>query len=196
VTMDGKQREQKHKGKAMNMQTMKTKEQKVSIQTRDEYIRTKTYNDVLGCRLPQLSALRKGFLSCKRISQQLAPLSPSDLRLLFVGEVYIDVNRLIDCLVFEGYSARSVITKKAFGEVLKSLTRDQLRQFLLFTTNDDVLSFQREERITIRRVPRSDNVPAARTCFRILDVPDYASVAILKKKLLISIKHNTGYGFI
>ena len=47
-----------------------------------------------------------------------------------------------------------------------------------------------------RHGPDTENVPTSHTCSNILMLPEYSSKDKLRKKLLIALEHNQGFGLI
>ncbi len=83
--------------------------------------------------------------------------------------------------------------------VLQELSERDLALFLRFVTSCErppSLGFSSlQPPFTVQRVDCSDNsrLPTASTCFNILKLPTYSTQAILKEKLLTSIRSGAGF---
>jgi ubiquitin-protein ligase E3 C len=49
------------------------------------------------------------------------------------------------------------------------------------------------QRFTIQQVPDTSRLPMASTCFNILKLPPYESVALLRERLLLAIRAKAGF---
>jgi ubiquitin-protein ligase E3 A len=82
--------------------------------------------------------------------------------------------------------------------VLGELSLYQQRRFLFFVTATDRIPVGGLSmiRLTIQPSHQDANaLPAAHTCFSILDLPaSYSSPALLKERLLTALQHSQGFG--
>ncbi|KAG2493890.1 hypothetical protein HYH03_007827 [Edaphochlamys debaryana] len=120
-----------------------------------------------------------------------------ELELLVCGLPHLDFGALQANARYEGgYHARHP-TVLAFWQVLSELDLDAKRRLLAFSTGCDrapvaglgalVFTLQRSG-------PDTDRLPTAHTCFNTLMLPEYASRAKLKAKLLLAIDNAQGFG--
>ena len=84
-----------------------------------------------------------------------------------------------------------------FWNVLESLTPEQQRKFLMFTTSTErspLLGFAYlEPKFCIGRGDDETRLPTARSCLNLLKLPRYPSIEVLRQKLLYAIESNAGF---
>ena len=70
--------------------------------------------------------------------------------------------------------------------------------FLRFATGTDrtPVGGLMDVKLTIQRTGDPTKLPVSHTCFNILGLPDYPSKEEMRKKLLIAIENNEGFGLI
>lgn len=86
---------------------------------------------------------------------------------------------------------------KHFWSIVHSLSAGQKRQLLHFVTGSASVPVKGLSEVKLVIANGGSDVrmlPSSRTCFSTLMLPLYKSEAELRKKLLISIEHNTGFG--
>mmetsp|Transcript_6189 Transcript_6189/g.9333 ORF Transcript_6189/g.9333 Transcript_6189/m.9333 type:complete len:1082 (-) Transcript_6189:109-3354(-) len=85
-----------------------------------------------------------------------------------------------------------------FWETLGTLSVIDQRRFLFFVSASDRVPIGgiKNMRLTIQPTSQGANaLPAAHTCFNILDLPvSYTSVAELRERLLLALEHSQGFG--
>ncbi|KAJ2400743.1 hypothetical protein GGI23_001842 [Coemansia sp. RSA 2559] len=153
---------------------------------------------------PQIDAIRRGFASvCDGIVPRMlgaadlvAMLSPSASA--GAGDA-IDVAQLERHATYEdGYYAdhRAV---RCFWRIVRALSPERRRRLLAFVTASERVPFGGYARLTFvvqRHGPDSDHLPAAITCFGRLLLPQYASEAKMRAKLLMAIENSSGFGLL
>ncbi|KAJ8603153.1 hypothetical protein CTAYLR_004577 [Chrysophaeum taylorii] len=110
----------------------------------------------------------------------------------------LDVDDLIKHTRYEGFNGITdsrVVSR--FWAVVRSLSRADRASLLKFATSCErppPLGFGAlEPPFTIRKVSDPDRLPTAATCFNTLKLPAYPTQAILKTKLLTSIRAQAGF---
>lgn len=86
---------------------------------------------------------------------------------------------------------------KAFWETVHAMTPEQRRNLLRFSTGcvrAPIMGLGSMPFIIQRSGPDTDRLPAAHTCFNILDLPEYSSKEKLREKLLVAISNAEGFG--
>ena len=86
-----------------------------------------------------------------------------------------------------------------FWEVVAEMAHEQKAKLFSFTcgssrlSGDGFQSLQPPFRVEVRGEP--EQLPTSHTCFNELDLPPYASKAVLASKLHIAIESGAGFGF-
>lgn len=173
----------------------------VNDTNKTKFVRMKLEETLVNSRLKSLKALKKGFLEgWNGISTEAAPfiplLSHTDWRIMLCGDTLIDVQQILDCMIFSNFPRRSKISQW-IKEILLAASEDYLRKFLIFVTGTPSLSASflssRKAQINVRCQTRSQALPNAHTCFFFLDIPDYQEKQILQNKLLFAIQNANTY---
>ncbi len=102
---------------------------------------------------------------------------------------------LVLFLLQNGYSKDSP-TIQNFWSVFHELSEENKKKFLLFVTGCDriPISGMNSVRLIIQRTAEDKFLPAAHTCFNLLDLPDYGTREKLKYMLTKAIQHTEGFG--
>ncbi|KAJ2655616.1 hypothetical protein IWW48_005443 [Coemansia sp. RSA 1200] len=151
---------------------------------------------------PQIDALRRGFV---RVADGVAfrMLRAADLVGLLcppsAAAAAVDAAELERCASYEdGYHA-SHATVRCFWRIVHDLSEQRLRRLLAFVTASDRVPFGGYSRLTFvvqRHGPDSEHLPSAITCFGRLLLPQYASEAKMRCKLLMAIDNSSGFGLL
>src|SRR3990167_2848577 len=83
--------------------------------------------------------------------------------------------------------------------VLHSLTAEEKKLFLFFTTGSDrapIGGLSKLKFIVVKHGDDSDKLPQAHTCFNVLLLPNYATIEKLRDRLLLAINNATGFGML
>jgi len=122
-----------------------------------------------------------------------------ELELLICGSPVLDFEELEKVTIYDnGFSKQHPVIRN-FWSVVHSLTPEQQRRLLFFSTGSDrapigglgKLSF-----VITRHGPDSDRLPIAHTCFNHLLLPDYSTREKLEACLLTAINNAEGFGMI
>jgi ubiquitin-protein ligase E3 A len=120
-----------------------------------------------------------------------------ELELLICGLPHFDFDALERVTIYHnGYSKDSQIIKW-FWEVVKSMSLDEKKQLLFFTTGNDrapVGGLATLKFIITRNGDDTDRLPTAHTCFNILMLPNYSSKEKFENRLKLAIANSTGFG--
>ena len=152
----------------------------------------------------QLQPFRAGFLQV--VGGKVVSLcSAAELSLMVSGHpLSLSENGLRDLEAVTkyagGYTAQSPTIRWFWQHVHSPKTSDEWRRrLLLFTTGTDRLPILglRSLRFVIQRAGDDQNhLPVAHTCFNTLDLPEYATPAVLKERLAKALEHVTGFGLV
>lgn len=85
-----------------------------------------------------------------------------------------------------------------FWEIVHALPADDQRRLLQFATGTNRAPVNGLKSVPFcvqRSGPDSDRLPAAHTCFNILDLPAYASKEKMQAKLTTALAYSEGFGF-
>ncbi|MEN2498291.1 MAG: putative E3 ubiquitin-protein ligase herc4 [Marteilia pararefringens] len=146
-------------------------------------------------------AVEKNFLSFKSgffkvLSKPLMSIfEPEQLQELLIGREIMDFDILREnCDYFEGYYAKHPIIER-FWDVFYSLHYLDKLKFIKFLTGCERLPFDRKKfRMRIRCTRGGEQyLPVAHTCANMLDLPEYQSANLMKKKLLRSMYDSSGF---
>ncbi|XP_011636945.1 probable E3 ubiquitin-protein ligase HERC4 isoform X1 [Pogonomyrmex barbatus] len=168
--------------------TLKNKQQYVDLYV--DYILNKSIQT-------QFQAFSKGFHNVCG-GRVLELFHSHELMLLLMGNENYDWEELEKNASYkEGYS-KSDPTIVLFWQVFHELPLEEKKKFLLFLTGSDRVPIQGMKAIKITIQPMSDErfLPAAHTCFNLLDLPRYQTREKLKYKLLQAIQHNQGFSLV
>ncbi|CAL8090810.1 unnamed protein product [Calicophoron daubneyi] len=144
----------------------------------------------------QFAAFRRGFQMVVDESPLTFLFRPDEIELLVRGSQDYDFHELERVTTYEDYTSDSSVIKN-FWTVVHSMTEEQQRQLLQFTTGSDRIPVggMSKMKFTIaRQGADEDRLPTAHTCFNILLLPDYQSLEQLKHLLLIAITYSKGFG--
>mmetsp|Transcript_14930 Transcript_14930/g.30678 ORF Transcript_14930/g.30678 Transcript_14930/m.30678 type:complete len:293 (+) Transcript_14930:275-1153(+) len=158
-----------------------------------DFVKRKVRWLLLESRKQALEAVRTGFWQALvDLSPEAEPflrlLSATDWSLLLCGEDSLSSNAVVSCLRFNGFSSNAACPRW-LSQTLAQLSPDNLRRFLIFCTGSPSLPPDTEGfEITVQRVPQSEALPVAHTCFSKLDLPDYKDQALFEGKLMKAIQ--------
>jgi E3 ubiquitin-protein ligase HECTD2 len=175
------------------------KDKRVTSENREEFV--SLYIDYLLNKsiYKQFASFYYGFHRvCASNSLQL--FSPEEVELLVCGTPLVDLAALEDVTMYDGYS-KSDASVRNFWEVANSLSIEQQRKLLMFTTGSDRVPVGgiTEMNFKISKLPfpnqtKTEILPMAHTCFNQLLLPPYKSRRKLKDKLLVAINNAEGFG--
>jgi len=124
-------------------------------------------------------------------------LTAQEAHLVLCSEPELDVEDLRRGARYEGYGGGDAYIGW-FWEVLRSFDLSQRKRFLAFVTGCDraPLGGLHELRLAIQKSGQepTERLPSAHTCFKMLDLPLYASKEKLRRKLLTAIENSEGFG--
>ena len=169
-----------------------------------EYLNLKACYILVGQRKRQLNAIKRGF-NLLPWKSSLRRFNDMDFRTLLCGPSLINAASIISNIDFDhGDWKRS----KTLDHVVKYLhylettTKNGkgLRLFLRFVTGSPglpAMGLQKTEgqpagKICFTRLPFSQRLPEAHTCFNTVDMPDYNNYEMLKNKLDVAMNGDDG----
>ncbi|XP_012527820.1 probable E3 ubiquitin-protein ligase HERC4 isoform X2 [Monomorium pharaonis] len=168
--------------------TLKNKQQYVDLYV--DYILNKSVE-------MQFKAFYKGFHDVCG-GRMLELFHSHELMSLLIGNENYDWEELERNADYkEGYSKNDP-TIVLFWQVFHELPLEEKKKFLLFLTGSDRIPIQGMKAIKITIQPMTDErfLPAAHTCFNLLDLPRYQTRERLKYKLLQAIQQNQGFSLV
>ena len=138
----------------------------------------------------------------------LQSLNSSELELLICGQPFIDVNDWKKNSIYKGDFNKNHDVVKWFWEEIFTLSQEDLRKFLQFSTGTSqvpINGFQKLEsnrgeiaKFCLNSVNYNENNKnnfiRAHTCFNRLDVPIFPNKEEMHDAILFVIKNNTGFG--
>lgn len=147
----------------------------------------------------QFKAFRRGFLMVTDESPLAEFFRPEEVEMLVCGSKNLDFGELEKSTEYDGgYTAESQ-TIKDFWSVVHSLTLDDKRKLLEFTTGSDrvpVGGLSHLKLVIARNGPDCDRLPTAHTCFNVLLLPEYETKDKLQDRLMKAISYSKGFGLL
>jgi E3 ubiquitin-protein ligase HUWE1 len=149
----------------------------------------------------QLLRFLKGFYSVIP-RREIQCFTENELELVISGMPDIDVEDLRRHTLYEGYSTASPQVRW-FWDAVSAMTKEDLANLLQFATGSSKVphgGFGHFEGANGRPLPftisrwavnKDDLLPQAHTCFNKIDLPVYASAAVLKEKLMLAITYGS-----
>lgn len=168
-------------------------EEEVTEANRSEYAKLKVMHQLVSVRLPQLTALRKGFESIK-LRNQLRLFSVTELMDVMCRQQSVDAEEIIAALEFSGFP-RGTHTQQYIKDTLRAWSDPSLKCFLRFITSMTCVPPD-GGKIKISCVHGgNDAYPKSHTCFNRLDMPDYNSKSIVTQRLQFCVDNVDAAGF-
>lgn len=149
----------------------------------------------------QIRALQEGLQLFVPIEMLKEIFQPEEIQLVLGGISEIDVKDMEANTEYQGGYTASSTYIKWFWEVIKSMSQEDLKLFLLFvtgTTKVPIGGFAHlygsngPQKLTINKITMK-NLPSSHSCFNRLDLPEYKSKDILSQKLYYAIKETKGF---
>lgn len=122
-----------------------------------------------------------------------------ELELLISGLPTVDIQDLKDNTIYKAYSGASLVIQWLW-EVLEELSNSEKAEFIQFVTGSSKVpvegfkglrgpnGIQKVEVVKLNCDSPDERLPQAHTCFFQLDLPEYSSKDILRRKLHLAIK--------
>ncbi|CAG9791844.1 unnamed protein product [Diatraea saccharalis] len=147
----------------------------------------------------QFKAFRRGFVMVTDESPLSALFRPEEVETLVCGSKNFDFNELEKSTEYDGgYTAESD-TIKDFWSIVHSLSLEDKRKLLEFTTGSDrvpVGGLSYLKLVVARNGPDCDRLPTAHTCFNVLLLPEYSTKEKLQDRLMKAISYSKGFGML
>ncbi|XP_047519295.1 ubiquitin-protein ligase E3A [Pieris napi] len=147
----------------------------------------------------QFKAFRRGFVMVTDESQLGSLFRPEEVETLVCGSKDFDFNELEKSTEYDGgYTAESQ-TIKDFWSIVHSLSLEDKRKLLQFTTGSDrvpVGGLSHLKLVIARNGPDCDRLPTAHTCFNVLLLPEYENKDKLQDRLMKAISYSKGFGML
>ena len=169
----------------------------VTDSNKREYLRLVAVQKLVGERAPQFEALVRGF-NIFRFHSHLHRFNASDLMVLISGPTDITADMVLDNVDFNHGNWRNSKTLDHVRQYIRSLSPSKIKEFLQFATGSPSLPLgglgqvaEEEQpsmgKITFTRLPKSNRLPEAHTCFNCIDLSDYQDYNILERNFEIAI---------
>jgi hypothetical protein len=155
-----------------------------------------------------MEELRIGFGEVVDIPRLKKFFTAEELKVLIEGLKTIDLNDWKKHSVFEDFGNEEAKYRKWFWDAVESLSEDQRRKLLEFVTGSPkapVGGFSQLPRFyngrplfIIKKHTTSvgkNCLPMARTCFNIIELPDYKTYEELRERLVKITAYSRGFGF-
>ena len=156
-----------------------------------EYLNLRAQDILIGKRNRQLDAIRHGF-NILDWDTSLDRFNETDFRTLICGPSVINAALVIENIDFDHGDWKRSKTLTHLSKYLKYLDKKhRLRAFLRFVTGSPglpAMGLQKSEgqpagKICFTRLPNSQRLPEAHTCFNTVDMPDYNDYNVLQVKM-------------
>ncbi|KAL6712161.1 hypothetical protein ACN47E_000038 [Coniothyrium glycines] len=159
----------------------------------NDYIHCLTHTSVQ----PQVTAFRKGFLTCIE-PRSLLFFTPSTLRDLIEGSQNISIADLKRVAKYEDGYTSTHTTICDFWQIVDTFDQDDCRRLLEFVTASDRIPVTGYESIVfnIVRTAGGDALPTSSTCFGKFYLPDYQDKQVMRTKLEVAIRNSRGFGVV
>ncbi|XP_026313806.1 ubiquitin-protein ligase E3A isoform X2 [Hyposmocoma kahamanoa] len=147
----------------------------------------------------QFKAFRRGFVMVTDESPLAALFRPEEVETLVCGSKNFDFNELEKSTEYDGGYTSESQTIKDFWSIVHSLSLDDKRKLLQFTTGSDrvpVGGLSHLKLVIARNGPDCDRLPTAHTCFNVLLLPEYESKEKLQDRLMKAISYSKGFGML
>jgi len=168
----------------------------VNFDNRSEYVRL--YSDwLLNISVErQFKHLSEGFAQVVD-SALWSLLTAEEAHLVLCSEPELNMAELRRGCSYDGYGDAEPCIKWLW-EILGSFDLTQCKRFLAFTTGCDraPLGGLRDIRMVVQKCCEepTEKLPTAHTCFKLLELPKYASQEKMRAKLLMAIDYTEGFG--
>jgi hypothetical protein len=165
-----------------------------------EYLNLRAYHILIGQRKRQLDAIKRGF-NILPWKNSFNRFNETDFRTLICGTSTINADSIISNIDFDHGDWKRSKTLEHVVKYLKYLEKKKnLRLFLRFVTGSPGLpamglhktESQPAGKICFTRLPNSQRLPEAHTCFNTVDMPDYNNYETLKNKMDIAMNGDDG----
>jgi len=141
----------------------------------------------------QCEAIRQGLMNqLPRCSKLLPIFSSVELEEMICGESELNLDLLEKHTTYSDGYARDHVVIRRFWKVLRGFTNRERKMYLKFVYGTARLPTNlTEEKMKICKMKDSSDAffPRAHTCFFSLDLPEYTSSKILKRRLLYAVSH-------
>jgi len=164
--------------------------QPVTFELRNEYVDL-SIKRRLEESSKQVDAIQKGLNAVVPV-RLLSLFSWFDLENMVCGNPFIDIEMLKRHTTYTGGITSSSPLVKYFFDALRSFNQEERQMFLRFVWGRNRLPPTDSDwstKFTINPLPKAgdESLPIAHTCFFSIDLPNYTSLDILKKKILYAI---------
>lgn len=145
----------------------------------------------------QFEAFKRGFDIVTHDSLLKSLFRADELEMLVCGSQVFELSELESTTEYDAGYTKDTPVIKFFWEIVHSMTTDQAKQLLNFTTGSDrvpVGGLAKLKLIIARNGEDSDRLPTAHTCYNVLLLPEYSTLEKLRDRLLKAISNAKGFG--
>lgn len=149
----------------------------------------------------QIKAIQEGLQLFVPIDTLKEFFQPEEIQLVLGGISEIDIKDMESNAEYQGGYTSSSVCIKWFWEIIRSMSQDDLKLFLLFVTGTNKVPIggfahlygsNGPQKLTINKIS-TKSLPSSHSCFNRLDMPEYKSKDILSQKLYYAIKETKGF---
>eukprot|EP00339_Tiarina_fusa_P022530 CAMPEP_0117061504 /NCGR_PEP_ID=MMETSP0472-20121206/42813_1 /TAXON_ID=693140 ORGANISM="Tiarina fusus, Strain LIS" /NCGR_SAMPLE_ID=MMETSP0472 /ASSEMBLY_ACC=CAM_ASM_000603 /LENGTH=359 /DNA_ID=CAMNT_0004780197 /DNA_START=1077 /DNA_END=2156 /DNA_ORIENTATION=+ len=122
-----------------------------------------------------------------------------EVELLICGDPDLDFEELERVALYDGGFDADHEVIKNFWDVIHSLTHEEKKKFLFFTTGSDrapIGGLKNLRFIITKHGDDSDRLPGSHTCFNVLLLPPYGTKEKLRERLLLATENAVGFGML
>uniref|UniRef100_A0A7R9UH32 HECT-type E3 ubiquitin transferase n=1 Tax=Pinguiococcus pyrenoidosus TaxID=172671 RepID=A0A7R9UH32_9STRA len=144
----------------------------------------------------QFAPFREGFIRVMGSSKVVQLLTAMELEYLVVGEPQLDFHALESNTEYVGFNKDDPFIRQ-FWSVVHSMDLASQQQLLMFVTGSSKAPVGGLGKLTFRiqrAGPDSNHLPTSHTCFNVLLLPQYETMAKLHDRLHIAIREHQGFG--
>lgn len=145
----------------------------------------------------QFEAFKRGFDIVTNDSLLKTLFRADELEMLVCGSQVFELSELESTTEYDAGYTKDTPVIRNFWEIVHSMTREEVKQLLNFTTGSDrvpVGGLAKLKLIIARNGEDSDRLPTAHTCFNVLLLPEYSTLEKLRNRLLKAISNAKGFG--
>ncbi|EGD77865.1 ITCH protein [Salpingoeca rosetta] len=170
----------------------------VTFFNKEEYVRLYVNYYLYERCAPSFDAFKQGFLTVCQGTRALRMLRPEELEVILCGNPEWNLQDVEKVAKYVNFSPDDDVIKW-FWEVVHELPGQMKKRFLAFLTGSTRVPVRGASAIQIiiqKAGTDETRLPAAHTCYNVLDLPVYTSKERLKEKLLQAIQETEGFSLV
>lgn len=170
----------------------------VTSQNKEEYVRLYVEYLLQKSVQNQFNEFERGFRLVMN-GPTMSMFRAEEWELFLCGAPDFDLHDLEPGTEYHNGYTKDHPTIRLFWKVAHSFTPEQQRQLLFFATGSDRVPIGGLSKMVFRIQRSGDDqsrLPAAHTCFNLLDLPEYTDEETMRKKLEVAIQNTEGFGLL